>query len=166
MTHSENLSLIQTGSVVQYDGTIYLLWHITEMGKAQLLKPDGSKLSGKPAVVKLKWLKTLPACVYNNTFYCLAKGNKIFSLASGKIVFKAGPQRTEILRRIKEDCPFNKVNKLYDDGKITKTVWERRCLNITYDMTEDMDKEDNDFLNQHDNMKSTFQYSNDFVHMY
>ena len=85
------------GCVVEYNGKKYLLWHVNSFGKAQLLKPDGTKFSGTPEVAKCKWLYQVPIVNFNKVDYVVDVKHRIISLATGKICYETGVIRERLL---------------------------------------------------------------------
>jgi hypothetical protein len=103
------------GCVVLYNEKKYLLWHVNSFGKAQLMKPDGTKFSGTPEVAKLKWLYQVPIVHFNKVDYVVDIKHRIISLATGKICFESGSVREFILEQLKESEIVD-IHAKYDMG--------------------------------------------------
>ena len=106
------------GCVVEYNDRKYLLWHINSFGKAQLMKPDGTKFSGTPEVAKCKWLYQVPIVNFNKTDYAVDVKQRIISLATGKICFTSGTVREFILEEVKKS-EIVTIHANYDMGFLT-----------------------------------------------
>ncbi|MBK6285825.1 MAG: hypothetical protein IPF54_26925 [Draconibacterium sp.] len=106
------------GCVVEYNGKKYLLWHVNSFGKAQLMKPDGTKFSGTPEVDKLKWLYQVPIVHFNRVDYAVDIKQRIISLATGKICFESGTVREFILEQANQS-EIVKIHADYDMGFLT-----------------------------------------------
>lgn len=92
---------LSEGSVVDYNGIYFLLWNINSANKAQLIGSEGIKHTGTPCVRNLKLVKKLPVVTFNNCKYAVDKYNRIFSLATGKLVYTTNcPERARLLAEI------------------------------------------------------------------
>ena len=116
------------GCVVEYNGKRYLLWHVNSSGKAQLMKPDGTKFSGTPEVAKLKWLYQVPIVNFNKVDYAVDIKHRIISLATGKICYTSGTVRNFILDEVKKS-EIVSIHANYDMGDLT--FKEFYCQTIT-----------------------------------
>ena len=106
------------GCVVEYNGKKYLLWHVNSFGKAQLMKPDGTKFSGTPEVAKCKWLYQVPIVNFNKVDYAVDVKHRIISLATGKICYETGIIRERLLA----DANLSEIVSIktnYDMGFLT-----------------------------------------------
>ncbi len=106
------------GCVVEYNGKKYLLWHVNSFGKAQLLKPDGTKFSGTPEVAKLKWLYQVPIVNFNKVDYVVDVKHRIISLATGKICIETGIIRERLLAEANQS-EIVSIKTNYDMGFLT-----------------------------------------------
>ncbi len=93
-----NDKVLKKGSVVKYDGIIYLFWSKSKSGQAQLIDMNGNKFSGTPNIDKLTVLGSYQTTMYNNTEYIVTDKDNIYSGASGKKVF-ADEEKTSKSRK-------------------------------------------------------------------
>ena len=93
-----NDKVLKKGSVVKYNGVIYLFWSKSKSGQAQLIDMNGNKFSGTPNIDKLTVLGSYQTTMYNNTEYIVTDKDNIYSGASGKKVF-ADEEKTSKSRK-------------------------------------------------------------------
>jgi hypothetical protein len=96
------------GAVVEYNGTKWLLWNITDKNKAQLITTEGKKFSGTPNLDKLKVISYLPSTVYNGVDYIVTPNENVYSLATGVKVYTAldnssKTQKERIIKQLLEE---------------------------------------------------------------
>ena len=106
------------GCVVSYKGKKFLLWHVNSFGKAQLMKPDGTKFSGTPEVSKCEWLYQVPIVNFNKIDYAVDIKHRIISLATGKICYTSGTVRDFILVETNKS-EIVEIHTRYDMGYLT-----------------------------------------------
>jgi hypothetical protein len=106
------------GCVVEYNGKKYLLWHVNSFGKAQLMNPDGTKISRTPEVAKCKWFYQVAMMHFNKVDYVVDIKHRIISLATGKICFTSGIVREFILEQVKES-EIVTIHSKYQMGFLT-----------------------------------------------
>ncbi len=120
------------GCVVSYNEKKYLLWHVNSFGKAQLMKPDGTKFSGTPEVAKCKWLYQVPIVNFNKTDYAVDIKHRIISLATGKICFTSGTVRDFILEQAKQS-EIVTIHANYDMGYLTFREFYYQTINAVHE---------------------------------
>lgn len=70
---------VNIGSVVEYNGSIYLMYNVTSTGRAKLLCVNGRKFSGTPMLEKLKVLKECDVHEYQGRYYIETKQGMLSS---------------------------------------------------------------------------------------
>lgn len=93
------ISALSKGSIVKYNGNLYLYWNTNNSGKAQLIDVNtGEKFSGTPNMDKLEVVGTEKVATYNNVQYIVNSKGEIFSTATGDRVFTADDNSTKSIR--------------------------------------------------------------------
>jgi hypothetical protein len=112
--------LVTPGAVVTYNNSYFLLWNINDANKAQLISADGKRFTRTPNLDKLTWHKTLPTVFYINAKYMVDRNHRIFSLTTGKQVYKNNsPQKRAILALV-DHTNISLINFDYRLGRIRK----------------------------------------------
>ena len=123
------------GCVVEYNAKKYLLWHVNSFGKAQLMKPDGTKFSGTPEVAKLKWLYQVPIVHFNRVDYAVDIKQRIISLATGKICYTSGTVREFILEQANQSEIVTILAK-YNMGFLTFSEFYYQTITAVKELLE------------------------------
>jgi muramidase (phage lysozyme)/soluble cytochrome b562 len=87
---------LKKGSIVDYNGSMYLFWNENSSGKAQLIKTDGTKASATPNIDKLKVIGSYPIVQYNNNEYIVTDNNNIYSGSTGNLVYNGNDNSSKV----------------------------------------------------------------------
>ena len=87
---------LKKGSIVDYNGSMYLFWNENSSGKAQLIKTDGTKSSATPNIDKLKVIGSYPIVQYNNNEYIVTDNNNIYSGSTGNLVYNGNDNSSKV----------------------------------------------------------------------
>jgi muramidase (phage lysozyme)/soluble cytochrome b562 len=103
---------LKKGSIVDYNGSMYLFWNENSSGKAQLIKTDGTKASATPNIDKLKVIGSYPIVQYNNNEYIVTDNNNIYSGSTGNLVYNGNDNSSKIQKeRIINSVRNNNVSE-------------------------------------------------------
>lgn len=102
------------GSVVKYKDKQWIVWNVTDKGKAQLISSDGTKFSGTPNVENVSPVGYYTTTVFNGTDYVVTSKEKIYSLATGSLVYEnkdnsTKMQKERIINQIMEENGLSEV---------------------------------------------------------
>jgi hypothetical protein len=139
----DNESSIAKGSVVDYNNKKWIVWNISDTGKAQLIDTEGNKFSGTPNSDKLTKIGDYTTTVFDGTDYIVTGNENIYSLATGKQVFTNGDgstasKKAKIISQIMEEndlvlpeTNFKQVdNNIKVSSKITEFIKKSPISNI------------------------------------
>jgi PHD/YefM family antitoxin component YafN of YafNO toxin-antitoxin module len=85
----DNTSGVAKGSVVNYNDKKWIVWGISDNGRAKLIDTEGNKFSGTPSLDKLSKIGDYTTTVFNGTDYIVTQNENIYSLDTGKQVFNS-----------------------------------------------------------------------------
>jgi hypothetical protein len=150
-----NDKVLKKGSVVKYNGNIYLFWNENAAGKAQLINADGTKFSGTPNMDKItEVLGSFKSVEYNGTEYIVSDKGNIYSGATGNRVFTAEDagtvtQRNRIIDAAKMKVRENQLFMAEVDSNISdiksnfaeyQQMYPEKFAEMGLNSVEDIDK--------------------------
>lgn len=96
------------GSVVKYKDKQWIVWNINDKNKVQLISSEGTKFSGTPNVENVTPIGYYTTTVFNGTDYVVTGNEKVYSLATGSLVYEnldnsTKMQKERIINQIMEE---------------------------------------------------------------
>jgi len=137
---------VKSGSVVRHNGKLYLLWNINDSGKAQLVRPDGTKFSGTPDPSNLEVLGSYPTTEYNGTRYIVSNKGNVYSVATGKMVYtgtdnSSRTQKERIVASISPSQGATSVSQVSPNRDVDDYGNDDNIYNTVEDPSDHMDFE-------------------------
>jgi hypothetical protein len=120
---------VAKGSVVKYtpkgqQEQTWIVWNINESGKVQLIKADGTRFTGTPLAKNVKPIGYYTSTVFNSTDYIVTSREKVYSLATGLMVYENGDNSTKMQKE-----------------RIIKQIMEENGLSEKVEPTEEVQEE-------------------------
>jgi hypothetical protein len=136
----DTISDVVKGSVVDYNDKKWIVWNISDTGKAQLIDTEGNKFSGTPNLDKLTKIGDYITTDFDGTDYIVTGNENIYSLATGKQVFTNGDGST-VSKKAKIINQIMKENDLVLPENTLKEIKETVNSELPTRSFEDIDKE-------------------------